>query len=69
LPLVIFPPVIFQVIDVLSPGGICAATGLMIANPVNDKVAAPPRIANIANIAILAIDRYAISLIYKVTKS
>jgi hypothetical protein len=42
----------------LSPV-ICAATEIMTVNPVVDRVAAPARMANIANIVILVIGKYA----------
>jgi hypothetical protein len=69
LPPVTLPPVIFPVIDVLSPVGVCAAVGLMTVNPVIDRVATPPRMANIANIAIVVIGKYASSGVYKVTNN
>ena len=48
---VTLPPVMFPVIVVLSPVGVCAATVLITETPANDVVAIPPRMANIANIA------------------
>jgi hypothetical protein len=64
---VILPPVIFPDIVVLSPVGVCAATGFITENPVTDRVATPPRMANIANIAIVVIGKYEGSLVYKIT--
>ena len=41
----------------------------MTVNPVNDRVATPPRIANIANIAIVVISKYEGSAVYKITNT
>jgi|SRR5215208_4796611 hypothetical protein len=65
---VTLPPVIFPDIVVLSPV-ICATTELMTVNAVTDRVATPPRMTNIANIAVAVMDKYASSGVYKVANS
>jgi hypothetical protein len=68
LPPVTLPPVIFPVIDALSPVGVCAAVGLMIVDPVTDRVA-PARMDNIVNIMIIVTGKYTSSRVYKVTNN
>jgi hypothetical protein len=66
--LVALPAVIFPEIVALSPV-ICATTGVATLNPVIDRVATPPRMANIASIAIVVINKYTNSGVYKVTNN
>jgi hypothetical protein len=52
---------------VLSPVGVCATTEPITVNPVTDRVATPPRMANIAKIPIVVMGKYANSGVYKIT--